>query len=80
MPRITPLSPEEAPQEAHELFERFRRERGNVPNMFRTLALRPEIMSAFVGAMTAVLNTGTLSLQLKERVAVRVSQLNGCHY
>lgn len=80
MPRVHPISVETAPPEAAEVFERFRAERGNVPNMFRTLALRPEVMSAFDASLRAVLHTGTLPLRLKEMVAVRVSQLNGCRY
>ncbi len=80
MPRVRPLELDEAPAEAQELFERFRRERGNVPNMFRTLAFRPEVMTAFAQSLRAVLHTGTLPLRLKEMVAVRVSQLNACRY
>ena len=80
MPRVTPVPIEGAPPEATDLFERFVAERGNVPNMFRTLALRPEIMSAFAASLRACLHTGTLPLRLKEMLAVRVSQLNGCRY
>ena len=80
MPRVLPVEVESAPPGAREVFERFRAERGNVPNMFRTLALRPEIMAAFDQSLHAVLKTGTLPLRLKEMVAVRVSQLNGCAY
>lgn len=80
MPRIQPAPIDAAPPEARPLFDRFQAERGNVPNMFRTLALRPEIMTAFAESLRAVMNTGTLPLRLKEMVAVRVSQLNGCRY
>ena len=80
MPRIQPVSIDAAPPEAEPVFARFMAERGNVPNMFRTLAVRPEIMTAFDGALHAVLKTGALPLRLKELVAVRVSQLNECRY
>ncbi|MDP9381725.1 MAG: carboxymuconolactone decarboxylase family protein [Chloroflexota bacterium] len=80
MPRVQPVAIDNAPPEAREVFARFQAERGNVPNMFRTLALRPEVMTAFDAALRAVLHTGALPLRLKEMVAVRVSQLNGCRY
>jgi len=80
MPRVQPVSVDAAPPEAEAVFARFMAERGNVPNMFRTLAVRPEIMTAFDNARHAALKTGTLPLRLKELVAVRVSQINGCRY
>ncbi len=80
MPRVQPVSVDAAPPEADAVFARFMAERGNVPNMFRTLAVRPEIMTAFDNVLHAALKTGTLPLRLKEMVAVRVSQLNECRY
>jgi alkylhydroperoxidase/carboxymuconolactone decarboxylase family protein YurZ len=46
----------------------YLRDRGNVPNMFRTMAHRPEIFETIIAHMEAVLNTGTLSKALKELV------------
>lgn len=80
MPRIRPLEPDEAAPEAREVLERFARERGNMPNMFRTMALRPEIMRTAAEHMQAVFSTGTVEKRLKEMLAVRVSQINDCHY
>jgi hypothetical protein len=80
MPRIRPLGPDETTPEARDVLERFQRERGNMPNMFRTMALRPEIMQTAVEHMRAVFSTGTVETRLKEMLAVRVSQINDCHY
>lgn len=80
MPRIRPLNPDEAAPEARDVLEDFMRARGNMPNMFRTMALRPEIMQTAVAHMQAVFNTGTVEQRLKEMLAVRVSQINDCHY
>jgi alkylhydroperoxidase family enzyme len=80
MPRIRPLGPDEVTPQAREVLERFQRERGNMPNMFRTMALRPEIMQTAVEHMRAVFSTGTVETRLKEMLAVRVSQINDCHY
>jgi alkylhydroperoxidase family enzyme len=80
MPRIEPPRAEDVGPDVLPVWERFYRARGSVPNMFRTLALRPEMMTAIAGSMNAILNTGTVDLRLKEMVVVRTSQLNACAY
>ena len=80
MARISPLSPAEVDPQTNAVFVKFYEKRGNVPNMFRTFALRPAMMIAATQLMNAVLNTGTLSIRLKEMVIVRTSQVNGCAY
>lgn len=80
MQRIQPLAPESATGQTQAIFEKMHAERGNIPNMFRTLALRPEILEAFSRSLDSVLKSGTVPLRTKEMVAVRVSQLNGCRY
>ena len=62
------------------IYDRVLRERGNVPNMFRTMAHRPDIFETVIAHMEAVLKTGTLSTALKELVIVRTSQLNCTEY
>jgi alkylhydroperoxidase family enzyme len=80
MPRLSKLSPDQADPETREVFDRFLKERGNVPNMFRTIAHRPEIMKTMTAHFRAVMNTGTVDKKLKEMVAVRVSHINRCRY
>lgn len=80
MARITPLAIDQAPAGVREVFEEFRRARGNVPNMFRTMALVPELATTAAAHMRAVLNAGTVELRLKELLVVRVSQVNACDY
>jgi len=43
-------------EEALAIYDRYLRERGNVPNMFRTMAHRPEIFATIIAHMEAVLN------------------------
>jgi len=78
--RISRLGNSQVDPESQELFEHFQRERGNVPNMFRTAAHRPEIMRTMVAHFRAVMETGTLGKKLKELVIVRTSQINDCQY
>ncbi|GGA59410.1 alkyl hydroperoxide reductase AhpD [Edaphobacter acidisoli] len=80
MPRISRLTREEVSPSAITIYDRYLRERGNVPNMFRTMAHRPEIFETIIAHMEAVLNTGTLPKALKELAIVRTSQLNRTPY
>lgn len=62
------------------VFEKLWETRGNVPNLFRVLALRPELFETFNRHFEAGLGAGTVSIRLKELVAVRVSRLNASRY
>src|SRR5260370_17242916 len=80
MPRISRLRGDGVLVGGVNIYERYLRDRGNVPNMFRTMAHRPEIFETIIAHMEAVLNTGTLPKALKELVIVRTSQLNRTPY
>lgn len=79
-PRISRLGRNEVTDSVGNIYERYLRTRGNVPNMFRTVAHRPEIFETMIAHFEAVLTTGTLPVKLKELVIVRTSQLNACTY
>ncbi len=80
MPRISRLNRTEVSGNSLAIYDRVLRDRGNVPNMFRTMAHRPQIFGTIIAHMDAVLKTGTLSTALKELVIVRTSQLNCTDY
>jgi alkylhydroperoxidase family enzyme len=48
--------------------------------LFRTMAHRPELMHNSMQLLEAVMHKGTVEPQLKELLAVRVSQVNYCFY
>lgn len=79
-PRLSRRDRHEVPPSSQAIYDRYLRIRGNVPNMFRTMAHRPEIFETIIAHMEAVLNTGTLPKALKELVIVRTSQLNRTPY
>ncbi len=79
-PRISRLSRSEVVAETGAIYDRYMQQRGNVPNMFRTVAHRPEIFETMIAHFEAILHTGTLPLKLKELAIVRTSQLNHCDY
>lgn len=80
MPRISRLSRNQVSVDIATFYDRVFAQRGNVPNMFRTMAHRPEIFRTMFAHFDAVLNTGTLPTRLKELVIVRTSQINDTPY
>ncbi len=73
MPRIppvgnTPFPLEEAPGV------------GNMSDLFRTMAHRPELAKNSIQLLEASMRGGTVDPALKELLAVRVSQVNHCFY
>ena len=57
MARISRLGRRDVTETVGEIYDRYVRQRGNVPNMFRTVAHRPEILETMIAHMEAVLNT-----------------------
>ena len=80
MTRIRRLTKDEVPDEVRDLFRTIGNQRGNVPNMFRIHAHRPEILRTMMAHLNAVTTSGTVSVRLKELVATAVSKINECHY
>ena len=80
MGRIKRLRPDQVRDEVRSLFETFLKERGNIPNMFRTAAHRPEILGSMLAHFRSVMGPGTVPVALKEMLAVRVSRINTCDY
>jgi uncharacterized peroxidase-related enzyme len=80
MSRISRLDRSEVAPEIATLYDKIFAVRGNVPNMFRVMAHRPEIFATMQAHFAAVLNTGTVSTKLKELIIVRTSQVNQTPY
>ena len=80
MSRISRLERNEVSPDISALFDRIFAQRGNVPNMFRVMAHRPDIFSTMQAHFAAVLNTGSVPLKLKELIIVRTSQVNVTPY
>ena len=80
MSRISRLDRDEVSPDIGALYDTVFAQRGNVPNMFRTMAHRPEIFATMQSHFAAVLNTGTVPTKLKELIIVRTSQVNQTPY
>ena len=80
MSRISRLDRSEVTPEMAALYDKAFAQRGNVPNMFRVMAHRPEIFTTMMAHFGAVLTTGTVPTKLKELIIVRTSQVNATPY
>lgn len=80
MSRISRLDRSEVAPDIAALYDKAFAQRGNVPNMFRVMAHRPEIFATMQAHFAAVLNTGTVPTRLKELIIVRTSQVNQTPY
>ena len=80
MARLPKLSKDEVSGDVRDLYSKVGSQRGNVPNMYRVYAHRPEILKTMVAHMSAITNTGTVPVRTKEFVATLVSRINRCEY
>jgi len=80
MSRIpTPATIEAAPAAAQAVLLAVAQQLGSAPNMFRLLSNSPAALEGFV-ALSGSLNKGKLPAQTRERIALAVSEFNGCDY
>jgi hypothetical protein len=80
LPRIRPRNQEEVTPEVKGIFETYLKERGNIPNMFRTVGVRPKHLGTMIAHFRTVMTEGEVPPLLKELIAVRVSSINRCKY
>ena len=79
-PRIRPRDPHEVSGNTRNIFDTYVRERGNIPNMFRTAAVRPAHLETMIAHFRTVMSEGDVPPLLKELIAIRVSAINRCRY
>ncbi|MHB8508125.1 MAG: carboxymuconolactone decarboxylase family protein [Candidatus Dormibacteria bacterium] len=82
MARIKWVSDDQAQGPLKEAFESIRASspRGNVPDILRTMSLRPDFLTAVSAASQLHFSDGALSRAQHEMIAAYVSALNHCHY
>ena len=77
---VGPLTKEQAAPEVHEIFDKLSARSGKVPNIFATMAHRPEVLKTFLPLYAAVVNQGTVEAKYKELAYLRTAMANGCEY
>ena len=81
MPRIAWIEDADASGQLAELFDAARsRFQGRVPDIIRTMSLRPDFLTAIMGAARLHFSEGALTRAQHEMIASYVSALNRCHY
>ena len=79
MPRIQPLRLESAPKATQKLLAGVQKKLGMVPNLIATLAQSPAAVQAYLG-FSQPLTSGVIPAQLREQIALTVSEANQCGY
>src|ERR1700690_1520333 len=77
---VNPLTKEQASPELQKTFDAFIARAGKVPNMFATMAHRPDVLQTFLPLYKAIVNQGTVEAKYKELAYLRASMVNGCEY
>jgi uncharacterized peroxidase-related enzyme len=77
--RLKAVDPDDAPTEVKRLLETTRQTYGIIPNMARVMALAPVVLEGFNQLVTA-LSSGKLDAQLREQIALVVSEANRSQY
>lgn len=82
MVRIAWVEDEDATGPLAELYARLRQDSpsGRVPDILRTMSLRPDFLGAIATAARLHFSDGALTRAQHEMIAAYVSALNRCHY
>jgi uncharacterized peroxidase-related enzyme len=78
MSRIAIPTREAAPEAAQPLLAAVEKQLGAVPNLFRLLSLSPAALQGYLSLNGAL--TRALDVKTRERIALAVAEVNGCHY
>lgn len=79
MSRIPTLSIEQAVESARPLLEGVQKRIGFLPNIFKTLAHAPAVLSAYMQHSAALGKTSLTAVE-NETIALATSQINECDY
>jgi len=79
MQRINTIDPQAATGTAKALLDGVQHKVGFVPNFFRTLAVSPATLEAYL-SFGDRLNQGSLSPKLREQIALTVAYSDSCQY
>lgn len=78
MSRIQPIQLTEADARTRPLLDQVQRSLGLVPNMMKTMARSPSVLSGYLELNRAL--SGALEPRLREQIALAVAGANGCDY
>ncbi|MEP7363595.1 MAG: carboxymuconolactone decarboxylase family protein [Acidobacteriota bacterium] len=79
MQRIQAIDPALATGQVKQLLDGVNKKLGMTPNMMRTMAASPAVLSGYLG-LAGTLSSGLLPAQVRERLALAVGEANRCGY
>ena len=80
MALISKLEKNQTEEIAREVYKKFEKETGKVPEWVKVMAHRPEILKEFVELFKAIMGKGTIEPLLKWKIAFVVSQTLKCPF
>jgi len=80
MGRLPKLDREQVEPEIRVIYDTYMKERGNVPNAFKTFACIPSYLTSMIAHYRAVMFTGSIPFKRKELIFLHVAKLNSCRY
>lgn len=80
MGRLPKLELDEVDPDVRAIYETYLKERGNVPNAFKTLAHLPSYLKTIIAHYREVMFTGEVPFKLKELLFLHVTRLNASRY
>jgi hypothetical protein len=80
MPRLRPIEPNEAPEEARPFYDKDVERYGAVLNNTKLYAHNLAVLKAIKGFVAAFAEAETIPLGQKALLRVRVATLNGCPF
>lgn len=79
MNRIPTIEPAAASDQVAPLYGAVQQKLGLIPNMVKALGNSPTALQAYLG-LSSTVGEGRLSAKTREKIALLVAELNGCHY
>lgn len=80
MPRVKPLTKEEAQGETKEIFEGIEKQFGRVVNLFATIGRYPKALKPIIGLYQAIAKESIIEPRLQALAKLEVSRINCCNY
>src|SRR5262245_1591536 len=80
MSPVSPITKDKAAPEVKDVFDTMEKKYGRVPNIFATMAHRPNVLRSFLPFYGSVTQEGTVEPRYKELAYLKASMLNGCRY
>lgn len=77
---VNPLTKEQAAPEVQKIFDALAARAGKMPNLFGTMAHRPDVLQAFLPLYKAIVNQGMVEAKYKELAYLLTAMVNGCEY